>query len=65
MAVSIKFERCGVGPDGEPRYRLLIGGRLIREDMTIDQVVEAINRRDEESLGDDHGVRGGGRDGNS
>lgn len=67
MAVSIKFERCGVR-DGEILYRLVIGGRTVREDLTIDQVVEVINRRDEESLGAEHGVganerNGGGRDG--
>ena len=38
------------GPDGQPLYRLHIDGEPIREGLTIDQVVEAINRRDEETM---------------
>lgn len=53
----IKFECHAKRPDGEILYRLIIGGRTVREDLTIEQVVEAINARDEENLGRDHGPR--------
>ena len=39
------------GPDGQLLYRLYIDDELIREGLTLEEVVEAINRRDEESLG--------------
>lgn len=38
------------GPDGQPLYRLYIDDEPIREGLTLDQVVEAINRRDEETM---------------
>ena len=63
MAVSIKFERCGVSRGGEILYRLIIGGRTVREDLTIDQVIEVINRPYAEILGENDGEDGGGRDG--
>ena len=54
----IKFECHAKRPDGERLYRLIIDDKVVREGLTIDDVVEAINRRDEESLGADHGPRG-------
>lgn len=41
-------------PDGSPLYRLEIDGRTVRSGLTIDEVIEAINRRDEEKLGEQH-----------
>lgn len=47
----LKFDKTGVDPDtGEPLFRLVINGRTVREDLTLDQVIEAINRQDEEGL---------------
>ena len=54
----IKFECHAKWPDGEKLYRLVIDGRVVREGLTIDEVIEAINRRDEDRLGEDHGPRG-------
>lgn len=48
---SLKFEQMGFRvDDGERLYRLVIGGRTVREGLTIDQVIKAINRADEERL---------------
>lgn len=53
--MKIKFTRCAVRPgDGETLYRLEIAGETVREDLTLDEVIEAINRRDEEKLGEQH-----------
>ena len=53
---SLKFEQMGFRiEDGECLYRLVIGGRVVRENLTLDQVIEAINRQDEERLGEEHG----------
>lgn len=38
------------GPDGEPLYRLYIDGYPVREGLTLDDVIRAINRRDEKKL---------------
>lgn len=38
------------GPDGQLLYRLYIDDELIREGLTLEEVVEAINRRDEETM---------------
>jgi hypothetical protein len=54
-----RFEKYALRADGEPLFRLLLDGKVVREGMTIDQVVAAINRRDEERLGDDHSPRAG------
>lgn len=54
-----RFEKYARRADGEPLFRLLLDGKVVREGMTIDQVVAAINRRDEEKLGDDHAPRAG------
>ena len=54
----IKFECHAKRPDGEKLYRLVIDGETVREGLTIDDVVRAINARDEKSLGADHGPRG-------
>ena len=50
----IKFTRQSVRPDGETLYRLVIDGEIVREGLTLDQVVRAINRRDEKRLGREH-----------
>ena len=51
----LKFEQDGVNPDGEKTYRLTIDGRTVSSGLTLDQVVRAINQRDEEKLGETHG----------
>ena len=50
---DLKFEQCGVTPEGEKLYRLVINGRTVREGLTLDQVIETINARDEERLGEE------------
>lgn len=57
--MNVKFTKYAVRADGEPLYRLTIDGVPAGDGLTIDQVVETINRRDELTLGDDH-VKGGG-----
>ena len=47
----------GTRPDGCRLYRLQLDGLTVREGLTIDEVIELINRRDEESLGDRHDGR--------
>lgn len=47
---DLKFEAYDVRPDGEKIYRLIIGGQAVREGLTIDQVIEIINRTDEDSV---------------
>ena len=59
----IKFECHAKRPDGERLYRLIIDGETVREDLTIDDVVRAINARDEARLGMDHAPRRGGEGG--
>lgn len=50
----LKFERTGEDPvTGEALYRLQIEGRTVREGLTMDEVVEAINAQDEERLGEE------------
>ena len=52
----IRFYRTRV--DGDVwLYAMEIDGEVVARDLTIDQVVEAINRRDEESLGAHHAPR--------
>lgn len=54
---SLKFEQMGFRvDDGERLYRLVIGGRTVRENLTIDQVIEAINAQDEERLGEERSL---------
>lgn len=53
----ITFECHSKRPDGERLYRLIIDGETVRENLTIDDVVRAINARDEKSLGADHAPR--------
>ena len=55
----IRFEPAGVNEAGEKVWDLVIEGQTARKGLTMDQVVEAINRRDEERLGWD---RAPGRD---
>lgn len=50
---KIVFEATGTRADGTRLYRLQIDGVTVREDLTIDEVIEAINSRDEESLRQD------------
>ena len=52
----IRFYRTS-GDSDVWRYAMEIDGKVIARDLTIDQVVEAINRRDEESLGAAHAPR--------
>lgn len=51
----IKFTRQSVRPDGEVLYRLEKDGEVLREGITLDEVIRAINRMDEESLGERRG----------
>ena len=60
MMAKIVFEATGVRPDGCRLYRLQIDGVTVREGLTIDEVIEAINERDEEKLR--RGVRRGRHD---
>lgn len=53
--VMLKFEQDGTLPGGEKSYRLVIDGETTAEGLSLDQVIAAINRRDEEKLGEDHG----------
>ena len=53
----IKSEVCGADPEGGKLYRLIIDGKTVREDLPLDEVIRAINARDEESLGADHAVK--------
>ena len=48
--MKVKFEKYAVRKDGEALYRLYLDGEPVREGLTMDQVVEAINRRDEETM---------------
>ena len=59
----IRFEPAGLNEAGEKVWDLVIEGQTARKGLTMDQVVEAINRRDEERLGWDR-APGGGNDGN-
>lgn len=52
----LKFERDGTLPGGEKSYRLVIDGETIAERLSLDQVIAAINRRDEEKLGEEHAL---------
>lgn len=56
--MNVRFEKHGSLPDGEALYRMWLDGDPVREGLTLEEVVEAINRRDEESLGERH-VPGG------
>lgn len=47
---DLKFEAYAVRDDGEKIYRLIIRGEIVRKGMTLDEVIEAINRQDEEGL---------------
>lgn len=53
----IRFYRTNGQGDDVWLYAMEIDGEVIARDLTIDQVVEAINRRDEESLGAHHAPR--------
>ena len=50
----IKFEQTGRNPAGELLYRLVIDDRVIREGMTMDEVIAEIHRENETSLGERH-----------
>lgn len=50
----IRFEQTGRRGDGEILYRLIIDDRVIREGMTLDEVIAEIHRSDEEDLGARH-----------
>lgn len=53
----IRFYRTNGQNDDVWLYTMEIDGEVVARDLTIDQVVEAINRRDEESLGAHHAPR--------
>ena len=53
----IRFYRTNSQGDDVWLYAMEIDGKVVARDLTIDQVVEAINRRDEESLGAEHAPR--------
>lgn len=53
----IKFEQTGRRPDGEKLYRLVIDDRVIREGMSLDEVIAEIHRDDAASGGESQ--RGG------
>lgn len=55
---SLEFTATGEAPNGEKLYRLEIDGETVREGLTLDQVIRAINRRDEERLGEEHTAAG-------
>ena len=50
---KIVFEMTGTRPDGCRLYRLQLDGITVREGLTIDEVIEVINCRDEERLRQD------------
>lgn len=52
--MKVKFEKYAARPDGEPLYRLYLDGDPVREGLTLDEVIRAINRRDEEKLKSGH-----------
>lgn len=52
--MDIKFTRMGARADGETLYRMEIDGRVTAEGLSLDEVIAAINRRDEEQLGEEH-----------
>lgn len=58
----IKFEVCAADPEVGKLYRLIIDGKVVREDLPLDEVIRAINARDEESLGADHAPRAAERE---
>lgn len=47
---KLMFECHAVRGDGEKLYRLVIDGAVVREGLTLDEVIEAINRQDEAQL---------------
>jgi len=53
----IRFYRTNGQNDDVWRYAMEIDGEVVARDLTMDQVVEAINRRDEEGLSTDHAPR--------
>jgi hypothetical protein len=61
--VKVKFEKYAVRADGEPLYRMRLDDQPVREGLTLDQVILAINRRDEERLGEEHTLQGTGTPG--
>ncbi len=56
--MKVKFVKYAARPDGEPLYRLYLDGDPVREGLTLDEVIRAINCRDEESLGEEHAPGG-------
>ena len=47
---KIVFECTRTRADGVKLYRLVIDGAVVREGLTLDEVIEAINRQDEDQL---------------
>ena len=46
----LKFEQCGRLPNGEKAYRLLIRGQVVREGLSLEDVIAAISRQEEAQL---------------
>lgn len=60
---DLKFEKYGINKQGDAIYRLVINGRTVRDELTIDQVIETINSQDEERLGWEHSPKSKEADG--
>lgn len=43
----IKIEQTGVRRDGEKVYCLIIDDRVVRENLTFDEAIEAVCRKEE------------------
>lgn len=46
----IRFRKYMIRPDGEPLYRMILDGAVVRDELTLEDVIVAINRRDELQL---------------
>ncbi len=54
MKMAIEFYITGVNDKGETVYTFKDNGVTVKEKLTIDEVMEILNKRDEESLGARH-----------
>ena len=46
----LKFEQCGRLPNGEKAYRLTVRGQVVREGLSLEDVIAAISRQEEAQL---------------
>ena len=51
----LEFKLQRVNEDGEKLYRFMIDGAEVAKELTLDEVIAEIHRRDEASLGERHG----------